>query len=597
MPHTAKTRQFLIYVLIAAVVAPLLLLRGQTAAPPSPEPAPPSVAEEASVHIDSVRVEEVTDHSAVIRWRTNVPADSQATFGEKTAFMRGTPRDVQLTRDHRVVLEDLESGVTYKVFLVSASGQGQTGTRDGISVRTKGVAGLRNEISNEPFEALRDLPSKATGLSVCDYDNDGDLDLFVCAENYKGSRLFRNDRGTYRDVTQDAGLLEGARAAAWADYDRDGDFDLVLSAGWKVHLFENTGPTKWTFQPSPKTLPRQPRYSAEGIGWLDYDRDGHVDLLISNGAYGILLYRNTGRRGQPFADASADAGLGRRGIGVGLSDFLSIADLTGDGFPDFLYNIRGRECLLAQNARGRSFTKVQKTGLDYKSRQRVGFALGDYDNDGDLDVFVPMSMGNRLYRNDGPEAFTDVTAQSGELKDSTRGSSAAWGDIDNDGDLDLFVGRWYAHDEIYASNGDGTFRLANRDFRLDDKGKATARGVAFFDADGDGDVDLFVNNRRAPNVFYINQTAFGGEHNSLVVTFSPKTARPGATVKLATRAGKLVGFRHISGGEGWGSQPPPQAHFGCPPGAYVVQVDFADGKTRKRGITTSAAKPNMLRID
>ena len=474
---------------------------------------------------------------------------------------------------------------------------GEIGTAETVSFRTRGVAGFREAEDGDPLAAVRDLPSKASGVAPCDYDNDGDLDLLVCAENYKGSRLFRNDKGTLTDVTKEVGLLESARAGAWADYDGDGDSDLVLSSGWKLHLFENRGASSWQFQDASKLLPRQPRYSTEGVGWLDYDRDGKPDLLIANGAYGILLYNNTGRASPRFRDVSRKAGFGPKGIGVGLSDFLSVADLDGDGLADFLYNIRGRACLLAKNTGGGQFEAAENTGLDYKSRQRIGFALGDYDNDGDLDVFVPMSMGNKLFRNEGKARFKDVTDQTGALKDSTRGSSAAWGDVDNDGDLDLYVGRWYSADELYANNGDGTFRLASKEFRLNQEGRTTARGAAFFDYDRDGDLDLFVNNRRAANTFFVNENVFAGQHHYLEVELAPTLAQAGATVTLHSRKGKLLGYRHISGGEGWGCQLPPVAHFGCKPGDYLVQVTFPSKRVVKKPVSTTANGPNVLRIE
>ena len=557
----------------------------------------PEVVEDSSVKIGSITAERVGEHVATITWETDVPADSQVTYGQRSAFEHGTRRDPELTVDHRVTLRNLESGATYFACLVSASVDGGIGTSEGVSFRTHGVAGFREAEDGDPLAAVRDLPSKASGVAPRDYDNDGDLDLLVCAENYKGSRLFRNDKGVLTDVTKEAGLLESARAGAWADYDGDGDSDLVLSSGWKLHLFENAGAPSWQFRDANKLLPRQARYSTEGIGWLDYDRDGRPDLLIANGAYGILLYHNTGRASPRFKDVSRTAGLGPKGIGVGLSDFLSIADLNGDGLPDFLYNIRGRTCLFAKNTGWGRFEAAENTGLDYKSRQRIGFALGDYDNDGDLDVFVPMSMGNKLLRNEGKAHFRDVTDQAGALKDSTRGSSAAWGDVDNDGDLDLYVGRWYSADELYANNGDGTFRLASKEFRIDQESRTTARGTLFFDYDRDGDLDLFVNNRRSANTFFVNENVFAGQHNYLEVELAPKLAQAGTTVTLHSKEGKMLGYRHISGGEGWGCQLPSVAHFGCKPGKYLVRVTLPSKREVKKPVSTTANGPNILRIE
>ena len=595
MPRTIKTRQRLIYLLLVALVSPLLFLR-ESDGPRAPVADKPSVRADASVRIGRLAATRVTEHTATLTWETNVPADSQVTYGERSPYERGTRRDRDLTRSHRVVLKNLESGATYQACVVSASADGCIGTADEIAFRTLGVAGFRDESGGEPYSAIRSLPSKTSGVAARDYDNDGDIDLLVCAENYKGSRLFRNDGGTLTDVTRDAGLIESARAGAWADFDGDGDADIALSSGWKLHLFENTGPPSWQFRPANELLPRQPRYSSEGIGWLDYNCDGWPDLLIANGAYGLLLYRNTGSASPRFVDVSTTAGLGRGGVGVGLSDFLSIADLNGDGFADFLYNVRGRSCLLGQNTAAGRFHKAVDSGLDFRSRQRIGFALGDYDNDGDLDLFVPMSTGNALFRNDGKGHFTNAILNAGALRESAKGCSAAWADVDNDGDLDLYVGRWYSPDELYSNNGDGTFRLATKEFRFDQQSGVTAQGVVFMDIDHDGDMDLFVGNRRAGSFLYINQAVFEGQHHYLRVELAPKLQRAGTAVALYTRGGELVGYRQIAGAEGWGCQSPPEAHFGCRPGQYEVRVTLPTKRVVKKLVTTTATGPNVVTI-
>ena len=594
MPQTAKTRHLLIYVLIAALIAPLLLLRNQRAEPESAVEALDDAP--VTVGIDDVRIAGVSEHAATLTWRTNVLADSQATYGKYGAYEVGTPRNATLAYGHQVVLTGLESGETYQVCLVSASPDAPICTKDRIEIRTRGIAGFREATSTPALSALRELPSKATSVACCDYDGDGDLDLLVCAENRGGTRLFRNHNGALAKVEGGAGIVERARASAWADYDGDGDQDLVMSSSWKLNLLENLGAPRGTFQAASPLLPRQPRYSAEGIGWLDYNADGLPDILVANGAYGLLLYRNTGKANPRFEDVSAKAGLGRKGIGVGLSDFPAIADLDGDGFPDFLYNLRGRQCLFARNVGGAKFEEVKGSGLDFRSRQRIAFALGDYDGDGDLDVFVPMSTGNKLFRNEGKGTFADVTDAAGQLKGSAKGCTAAWADVDNDGDLDLYVGRWYSPDMLYVNNGDGTFVDGSKTFRLLQEGTATARGMAFFDVEQDGDLDLFVSNYRGANLFYLNQTAITGEKHYLRVELGPGTKPLNAKVELRRPDGELVGYREVCRTEGWGCQIPPVAHFGCLPGTYRVRILCTGKRGFERAVTTTADGPNVVRI-
>ncbi len=595
MPHTAKTRHALIYVLIAALVAPIVLLRGR---PRAPEPADEGIVRKpVGLTISDVRITDVSETAATVTWHTNLPADSQATYGKFTPFEMGSERTKVFSRNHRVTLRNLESGETYVVCLVSESPEAGIATKEDVSLRTLGVAGFRKGTDMATYAALRDLASKATSVSPRDYDGDGDLDLLVCAENRKGTRLFRNDHGTFAPTDNKAAIVSRARSAAWADYDADGDLDLVMSSSWKLNLFESAGPPTWAFAEKADLLPRQRSYSAEGIAWLDYNRDGRPDVLVANGAYGLLLFRNTGKAKPRFEDVSDAAGLGRKGIGVGLSDFPAVADLDKDGYPDLLYNLRGRRVLVARNMGGKKFERIKDSGIDFTSRQRIAFALGDYDNDGDLDVFVPMSNGNKLYRNDGKFHFTDVTAKTGALKVSERGCTAAWGDVDNDGDLDLYVGRWYSSDRLYSNNGDGTFEDKTKSFRIIQDEAATARGLAFFDVEGDGDLDLFVSNLRGPNVFYINQAVITGQCQYLRVELGPKTRPLNAKIELRTVAGKLVGYREVCRTEGWGNQLPAVAHFGCPPGQYTVQITFTNKRVEKRTIKTTAAGPNVLRIE
>ncbi len=594
MPKTVHARHALIYALIAALIAPIVLLRGKPTSPTRSTPAAPHATPR--LRIRDVRVESVSESAATITWSTNLPADSQATYGKYTPYEMGSPRDEKLRLRHRVVLRGLESGETYRVCLVSEAPEAGIAAYDGLTLRTSGVAGFRNGAAMEEYAALAELPSRATCAAAIDYDNDGDLDLLACAENSRGARLLRNADGALRVLGGDVGVAEHARSVGWADYDGDGDWDLVMSSSWKLNLFENAGPPKWRFRNANALLPPQRRYSLEGVVWLDYNRDGLPDILASNGAYGLLLYRNTGKARPRFEDVSESVGLGRKGLGVGLSDFPAVADLDNDGYPDFLYNLRARGVLAVKNEAGKRFRVVENTGLSFVARQRVAFALGDYDNDGDLDVFVPLSTGNRLYRNDGGFRFKDVTAQAGDLRGSRKGCSAAWGDVDNDGDLDLYLGRWYAADALFANQGGGVFADKSRSFRLAANGPVTARGIVLFDADNDGDLELFVNNYRGPNLFYVNQTVIAGQRNFLRVELGPQPPPLNARVELRTLKGKLVGCREVCRGEGWGGQTPPVAYFGCPPGHYVVKVTYSNRKVVKRTIQTSQSGRNVLRI-
>ena len=183
--------------------------------------------------------------------------------------------------------------------------------------------------------------------------------------------------------------------------------------------------------------------SSRGVAWGDYDNDGDLDLYVANYNEANVLYRNNGDG--TFTDVTSEAGVG---------------------------------CI----------------------SHSYGVAWGDYDNDGDLDLYVANYGANVLYRNNGDGTFTDVTSEAGV---SCTGSSlgVAWGDYDNDGDLDLYVANHYEANVLYKNNGDGTFTDVTGAAGVGCTG--SSYGVAWGDYDNDGHLDLYVANNGA-NVLYRN---------------------------------------------------------------------------------------------
>ena len=182
---------------------------------------------------------------------------------------------------------------------------------------------------------------------------------------------------------------------------------------------------------------------SNGVAWGDYDNDGDLDLYVANLSEANVLYRNNGDG--TFTDVTSEAGVGCTGYSRGV-------------------------------------------------------AWGDYDNDGDLDLYVANSDGaNVLYRNNGDGTFTDVTDEAGVgCTGSSRG--VAWGDYDNDGDLDLYVANFYEANVLYRNNGDGTFTMVGAGVGC----TGSSKGVAWGDYDNDGDLDLYVANWDEANVLYRN---------------------------------------------------------------------------------------------
>jgi hypothetical protein len=292
---------------------------------------------------------------------------------------------------------------------------------------------------------------------------------------------------------------------------------------------------------------------------------------------------------------SAQVGLGPNGFGAGFGDYITLGDYNGDGRTDFLYNLYTG--ILGRNA-GARFEKDDKAGVSYlcTSTRKLGTAFADYDNDGNVDIFVPQRDTSKLFHNKGNGTFEEVAKKAGIQTSGMDAVSATWGDINNDGFLDLFIGCEGSGNHLFLNNGDGTFRDVTQRFGLAGKG-GRARGVTFVDYDDDGDLDLYVHNYQSPDYFYENDLVTSDNHNFVKVKFSPKRCAVGAVVRLLAADGKLRGAREISGGQGLGCQEPPIAHFGAAPGRYKVTVHYTNGATAEREITVDPKGSNTLAFE
>ena len=423
----------------------------------------------------------------------------------------------------------------------------------------------------------------AGGVAAGDYDNDGWVDLYVVRGDIGPNLLFRNlGDGRFEEVGQAAGVnLTGMLGSGpiFADYDGDGALDLLVGGinGTPPTLFRNNGDGTFTDATAPSGLANIQNSFSSTFG--DYDLDGDLDIFIShwnsNGQEGYL-WENDGAG--IFMDVSLTAGI-QNSL---MYDFTSnFADIDNDGDPDLLIAADFGTSQVFLNNGDKTFTNMT-TGV-ISDENGMGAAVGDYDNDGDLDWFVTSIYdpdiaegfwgitGNRLYRNLGNGTFEDATDEAG-VRIGAWGWAACFADFNNDGHLDLFhVNGWdtptslaaleFQEDpsRLFISNGDGTFTERSVELGIDDRGQG--RGIVCFDYDRDGDIDLFIANNQQPPRLFKNQT--GNRLNFLTIRLvgnPPNTEAIGSRIFLT--AGGTTQMRELQAGSNFLSQNPVEAHFG-----------------------------------
>lgn len=453
-----------------------------------------------------------------------------------------------------------------------------------IALTFPGAAGEAPPLSFSDATVAAGLanPNACWGAAWADFDGDGweDLAVAVSNETLATCRLYRNRRdGSFGDVSYLLPLPLGyARSVVWADYNRDGRPDLFISfeQGGNRLLENRDG----VFVDVTAAAGVSDRRRSRGAAWADYDRDGWPDLYVCNYGQMNALYHNNGDG--TFTDMAPSLSVGEDGK---RSESASWGDMDGDGFPDlFVCNDVERSSLFRNNGDG-TFTDVTPALGPQLGGSNRAAAWGDYDNDGRLDLFVTVWTGwgwrggNLLFHNDGDGSFTERADAAGVAgAPLNHGNGATWGDFDNDGDLDLYVANdGNQPNALYLNVGNGAFTdvasLAGSAYA------AESHDVAAADYDHDGRLDLYVTTHlqtlAAPanrNVLYRN-------------TSDPRhwvqvTGALGDTVVVATARGSQT--RWIGAGHGYLGHNAGVAHFGL--GAYdgPVTVSIAPSNLRDR---------------
>jgi enediyne biosynthesis protein E4 len=485
-------------------------------------------------------------------------------------------------------------------------------TSAGITVRN--VSGKR--------EKTMIIEAKGGGIGFLDYDGDGDLDLYVINGSTferprtgppPSNRLYRNDGGTtFVDVTAEAGVGDTtwSMGCAAADYDNDGDQDLFVTNYGVNRLYRNTGDGGFVDVTREAGVGTLSRWST-GVAFGDYDGDGYLDLYVANyvrfdpasrpgkmpyqlwkglkifhgpNAYdGELneLYHNDGNG--KFVDVTASMPAL---VGDALASFQCVfADVDDDGDADLYVANDSDPNLLYRNDGEGVFSDVSfASGSSYSddgaTQAGMGVAWGDYDGDGDPDLFVTHFSEdyNTLYRNDGDGMFTDVSYAANTAEVSM--PHVSWGtglhDFDNDGDLDLFVANGHVYpiidnydvgtsyvqrNSVLRNGGEGRFEEIGLQLGDDMAAKKVSRGAAFGDFDNDGDIDVAVLNADDTPSLLRND---GGNQGSWleITTLGSRSNRDGIGSRIHITAAGKTQLRDVMGSYSFLSQSELRVHFG-----------------------------------
>ena len=491
------------------------------------------------------------------------------------------------------------------------------------------------------------IETTGAGIAFLDYDNDGWLDIFVLSgtlmegqAQYATNRLHKNNRdGTFTDVTEKAGLTRTgwAMGVTVGDYNNDGFEDIFVTYWGQNVLYRNNGDGTFTDTTHDAGLLRPVRWGT-GCTFIDYDRDGFLDLFVANyvvfdpktvprncnwkgievncGPRGLepeshLLFHNDGNG--TFTDVTEQSGVGRAAKSFGLTAVA--ADVDNDGWPDIYVACDSTPSLLFRNNRDGTFSEEgMQRGIalseDGQEQAGMGVGVGDYDLNGELDIVKTHFQGDMpgLYHNEGKGDFTDVTIGAG-LGVETQ--YICWGagfcDLDNDGYPDIFMVSGGVYPEVsrkfpnipmamprllFRNLGDGKFEELSSIAGTGVTARHCSRGCAFGDFDNDGDVDILIMNRNEPPSLLRNDVS-GENHWLKIKLVGVKSNRSAIGARVTVEYGKKRQAQELLAQSSYLSVNDRRLHFGLG-SAIAANIEIRWPNGNKETIANTAANQMVV---
>ncbi len=498
------------------------------------------------------------------------------------------------------------------------------------------------------------IETTGTGVAIFDYDNDGWPDIFIVNGTsldapHSGkpptSHLYHNNRdGTFTDVTQKAGLTHTGwgQGVCVGDYDNDGWEDLYVTYYGKNILYHNNGDGTFSDVSDNAGVAGSGKAWGNGCAFVDYDRDGHLDLMVANyvdfdlstapapggrascvwkgvpvmcGPRGLtpaknILYHNRGDG--TFEDVSTKSHIDQADGHYSLS--VSTLDYDDDGWPDIFIACDSAASILYHNNRDGTFTDVAITAgaafnEDGRAQAGMGSTVADYNGDGKLDIFKTNFSDDTatLYRNNGNGTFDDVTYPAGlGLNTKYLGWGAMFFDFDNDGWPDLLLVNGHVYPEVdsqhlgstfqeprilYHNNGNATFTDISADAGPGITTPNSSRGLAIGDLWNNGQISAVISNMNAPPSLLVNDVrtpnhwiAFHLIGTSFASSSQKlRTNRDAIGARITIKAGSRLFVDEVRSGSSYDSNNDMRVHFGLGPATKLdsVQVRWPSGLLEK----------------